>query len=215
MFTGNALALATAAVSVGALHAVAPDHWVPFAAIARAQGWSRRRTAFVTLACGSGHVGVSALLGFLALLFGRALVEVYGKKLEAAAGVLLVGFGLAYAVWGLRRAAGRVHGHAHAHYDHVHDAPRATALSLFALATLDPCVAVMPILLAAAPLGTPAAIGIVLAYEAATLATMLAFVLAAAGAADHVHAPRLARYSDALAGALIAGTGLVVAGLGI
>ena len=88
-------------------------------------------------------------------------------------------------------------------------------LALFLLATFDPCVAVVPILLAAAPLGTAAAVGIVLSYEAATLATMLALVLAALRGAARVHAPLLARWSDAAAGALIAVTGLVVSGLGI
>jgi nickel/cobalt transporter (NicO) family protein len=216
MLSGSALALAMAAVSVGALHSLAPDHWVPFAAIARSQRWTRRRTAGVTLACGAGHVSVSALLGVLALLFGRALVESYGKRLESLGGVLLIGFGLAYAVWGLRKVAGaRWHGHAHAHYDHIHDPKRATALALFLLATFDPCVAVVPILLAAAPLGTAATVAIVLAYEAATLATMVTLVLGALRGTAHVHAPLLARWSDAAAGALIAVTGLVVAGLGL
>jgi len=208
MLSTNALALATAAVSVGALHALAPDHWVPFAAIARAQRWTAKRTALVTLVCGTGHVSVSALLGLAALLVGRALVEVYGQRLEAIAGLLLIGFGLAYAVWGLRRRA-------HAHLHEAEHGRRMTVGALFLLATLDPCVAVMPILLAAAPLGTAPALAIVLAYEAATLATMLFLVLGAARGAAHVHAPSLARWSDTLAGSLIAVTGLVVAALGV
>ena len=114
--------LAAAAVAVGSLHTLAPDHWVPFAALARAQRWSAARTARVTVACGFGHVTVSALLGLLGLFLGHEMMQAFGRRMEAAAGILLVGFGLAYGVWGLRRAAGkRLHGHAHAHYDHVHD----------------------------------------------------------------------------------------------
>jgi nickel/cobalt exporter len=62
--------LAVAAVTVGSLHTLAPDHWVPFAALARARGWSAGRTARITFACGFGHVTVSALLGLLGLAFG-------------------------------------------------------------------------------------------------------------------------------------------------
>ena len=40
-------ALALAAASVGALHSVAPDHWVPFAALARARGWSAWKTCLL------------------------------------------------------------------------------------------------------------------------------------------------------------------------
>ena len=216
MTSGLFLTLALAAVSIGALHTLAPDHWVPFAALARARGWSAARTARITLACGFGHVTVSALLGLLGLLFGRAIFERAGQRMEAVAGVLLVGFGLAYGAWGLRRAAGRkVHGHAHAHYDHVHDASRTTAWSLFLLFSADPCVAVIPLLFAAAPLGTAPTVGIVLLYEAATIGTMIALVLPARAGFERLAFPWLDHWGDAVAGCVIAATGLAVIALGI
>jgi len=50
--TSDALfwALAGTAAVVGALHSVAPDHWVPFMAVERARGWSAARTAGVAVA---------------------------------------------------------------------------------------------------------------------------------------------------------------------
>jgi hypothetical protein len=213
---GLFLALAGAAVSVGALHTLAPDHWLPFAALARAQGWSLARTARITFLCGFGHVTVSAVLGLLGLVFGRAVFEAAGAKMEAVAGILLVGFGLAYGAWGMRRTAGRrVHGHTHAHYDHVHDPSKTTALSLFLLFSADPCVAVIPLLFAAAPLGAAPTAGIVLLYEAATIATMIALVLPARAGASRLRFPWLDHWGDAVAGGLIAATGVVVMALGI
>jgi hypothetical protein len=208
--------LAGGAAGIGALHTLAPDHWVPFAALARAQRWSASKTARITFLCGFGHVTVSALLGLLGLLFGRAVFERAGARMEAVAGVLLVGFGLAYAAWGMRRAAGRrVHGHAHAHYDHVHDASKTTAWSLFLLFSADPCVAVIPLLFAAAPLGTARTVGIVLLYEAATIATMIVLVLPARAGFARLRFPWLDHWGDAVAGGLIVATGLVVMALGI
>ena len=216
MANGLFLTLAGAAVSIGALHTLAPDHWVPFAALARAQNWSAGRTARVTFLCGFGHVTVSALLGLFGLLFGRAIFEKAGARMEAVAGVLLVGFGLAYGLWGMRRAAGRrVHGHAHARYDHVHDASRTTAWSLFVLFSADPCVAVIPLLFAAAPLGTVPTAGIVLLYEAATIGTMIALVLPARAGFASLRLPWLDHWGDAVAGGVIAATGLAVMALGI
>jgi hypothetical protein len=213
---GLFLTLAGAAVSVGALHTLAPDHWVPFAAISRTQKWSAGRTARITILCGFGHVTVSALLGVLGLLFGRAIFERAGARMEAVAGILLVGFGLAYGIRGARRAAGtRVHGHAHPHYDHVHDAARTTAWSLFVLFSVDPCVAVIPLLFAAAPLGTAPTVGIVLLYEAATLGTMIVLVLPARAGYERLHVPWLDHWGDAVAGGIIASTGVVVMALGI
>ena len=213
---GLFLTLAGAAVSVGALHTLAPDHWVPFAALARARSWSAAKTARITFLCGFGHVTVSALLGLLGLLFGRAIFERAGARMEAVAGILLVGFGLAYGAWGLRRAAGRkVHGHAHAHYDHVHDPSRTTAWSLFVLFSADPCVAVIPVLFAAAPLGTAPTVGIVLLYEAATIGTMIVLVLPARAGFKRLAFPWLDHWGDAVAGGLVAATGVLVMSLGM
>jgi hypothetical protein len=209
-------ALAATAAAVGALHSIAPDHWVPFTAVARARGWSPARTARVTLLCGFGHVSVSVVLGLLALALGREVLEAFGARLESVAGILLIGFGLVYGLWGLRRAAGeRLHGHSHSHFDHVHDPSRATVLGMFLLFSADPCVRLIPIILAAAPLGPPGLVAIIVVYEVATLGAMVALVLVSrAGVVRALQAPWLDRYGDALAGATIVATGIAVATLG-
>jgi nickel/cobalt exporter len=207
--------LALAAVTIGSLHTLAPDHWVPFAALARAQGWSRGRTARITALCGFGHVTVSVLLGVLALVFGIEMLRLVGERMEAVAGLLLIAFGLVYAVYGLRRAAGtHLHGHHHAHYDHVHEPRSMTPWALFLLFSADPCVAVIPILFAAAPLGTLHAAVVVGAYEIATIGTMVALVLPAAAAAKRVTGHWVEHYGDAAAGVVIASVGIFVAAMG-
>jgi putative Mn2+ efflux pump MntP len=207
--------LAVAAITLGSLHTIAPDHWVPFAALARAQGWSRAKTARITAICGFGHVTVSALLGLLALFFGLEMLRLVGQRMESIAGLLLILFGLVYAVYGLRRAAGaHVHGHHHAHYDHVHEPHKMTPWALFLLFSADPCVAVIPILLAAAPLGALRATVVVTAYELATIGTMVALVLPAAAAAKKVTGQWVEHYGDAAAGGVIAAVGLLVTAMG-
>lgn len=208
-------ALVAAAVTVGSLHSLAPDHWVPIAAVSRAQRWSSVRTTRVALACGLGHVTVSVALGLLALLFGAQLFIGVGERMESAAGLLLVGFGVAYLVWGLRGPlAHRLHGHVHEHYDHVHDASRVSAWSLFLIYCADPCVAVIPILFAAAPLGVGEIVAITLAYEVATVLTMVVLVGLAHRGARVFQGRWIERYGDGAAGGLIIATGLLVISLG-
>ncbi|HET8647733.1 MAG TPA: hypothetical protein VFO85_19700 [Vicinamibacteria bacterium] len=210
MNDGLVVTLALTAASVGALHSLAPDHWVPFAAVARARGWSAARTARLTFLCGFGHVTVSVLLGLLALALGREVLEALGRRLEALAGILLIGFGVLYALWGLRRVAGEhLHGHAHAHYDHVHDPSHVTAWGLFLLFSADPCVAVIPILLAAAPLGALQTASVVVVYELATIGAMLALVLPARAGVSVFRSRWLDHWGDAVAGAMIAGAGVL------
>jgi nickel/cobalt transporter (NicO) family protein len=215
--------LALAAMGVGSLHTLAPDHWVPFAALARARGWSRGRTARITAACGFGHVTVSALLGVLALFFGLEMLRLVGERMEAIAGLLLIGFGLAYGLVGLRRAVrSHAHGHHHhhfhlgggAHAHHAHDTDSLTPWTLFLLFSADPCVAVIPILFAAAPLGAWQTAFVVGAYELATIATMVVLVLPAREAARRFRGPWTVRFGDATAGAVIASVGVLVAVLG-
>jgi nickel/cobalt transporter (NicO) family protein len=227
-------ALMFTALTVGGLHALAPDHWVPFAALARARGWTPGQTARLIALCGTGHVGVSVALGLLALVFGVSLLDAFGRRLESISGVLLIGFGLVYGLWGLRRAVhARLHGEGHHHHRHAggfhvhvdgatygipahdHDrdehASRMTAWSLFTLFSVDPCVAVIPLLLASAPLGAARTIAIILAYEAAMLATMMALALPARAAVNAVRGPRwIVSFADAAAGAAIVAVGIVV-----
>lgn len=136
--------------------------------------------------------------------------------MSAVAPLLLIAFGAAYGLWGLRRALGkRLHGHAHVHYDHVHEPSAMSARTLFLLFSADPCVAVVPLMFAAAPLGVARTLAVVLFYEVATLATMLLFVLPASAGARMLRAQWLDRYGDAAAGGVIAAVGLTVTVLGI
>ena len=218
-------ALVAAAISIGSIHTLAPDHWVPFAALGRAQRWSARRTALITAACGLGHVTGSVALGLLSVFLGVELLQRFGQRLESASGLLLIGFGVAYAVWGLRRSArahrhARGHHHGHPHTDgHSHGlghgpsslSPRA----LFLLFSADPCVAVIPLMFASAPLGWPTTLSVIVAYEVATIGTMVALVLPARAAATVARGAWMDRHGDALAGAVVALVGMAVLGLGI
>jgi nickel/cobalt transporter (NicO) family protein len=228
MFEGLTAVLASAAIAVGSLHSLAPDHWVPFVALARARRWPPARVAVTTALCGLGHVTASVMLGLLGLVFGLEMLQLLGRRMESLASVLLVAFGLAYALWGLHRALSRrladvhhhggiAHHHPHAHglgHDHRDEvdarAGSMTAWTLFVLFSADPCIAVIPILFAAAPLGAARTAVVVGAYEAATIATMVGLVLAAGTAAARLDGRWLNRYGDVAAGSIIAAVGVAV-----
>jgi hypothetical protein len=214
-------ALVLAAISIGSIHTLAPDHWVPFAALARAQRWSAWRTALITTACGLGHVTGSVALGLLSVFLGVELLQHFGERLESASGLLLIGFGVAYAVWGLRRSArahrharGHHHGHSH-HHGLGHSPSSLSPWALFLVFSADPCVAVIPLIFAAMPLGWPTTLSVIGAYEVATIGTMVALVLPTRAAATVAGGAWMDRHGDALAGAVVALVGMAVLGLGI
>jgi nickel/cobalt exporter len=209
------------AATVGALHTMAPDHWMPFAALGRARGWSAVRTARTTILCGFGHVTVSALLGIVSVFIGLGAVKLIGGHLETFATWMLMVFGVTYMIWGLRRSFRRDplgvahahdHHHAHGHHDHDHGL---TEWSLFLLFSADPCVAVIPMIVAAAGEGWSTVIAVVIAYELATIATMVILATAARAGAGVFRAPWLDRFGHAAAGALIAAVGVAMAVTGL
>lgn len=213
--------LVLAAATIGSLHTMAPDHWMPFAALARARGWRPVRAARTTILCGFGHVTVSAALGIAALFVGLGAIRVIGAHLESAANYLLMAFGTAYMIWGLRRSFRRDplsalhphdHHHTHGHHDHDHGL---TEWSLFLLFSADPCVAVIPMIIAAAGAGWAAVGAVVVAYEVATLATMVVLVTSAHAGAHALRAAWIDRYGDVAAGALIVVVGASMAVLGV
>jgi sulfite exporter TauE/SafE len=120
--------LAGTAASLGLVHTViGPDHYLPFIVISRARNWTLRKTLFVSFLAGLGHILSSVVLGFVGIALGIAVARLEG--VESARGEiaawLLIGFGLAYFLWGMRRAwKGKPHTHAHLHgHEAAHEHP--------------------------------------------------------------------------------------------
>jgi hypothetical protein len=200
--SATSVTLILAAASVGALHTAAPDHWMPFGALARVRGWNLSRTARTAIICGFGHVTVTAILGIAALFLGITIIESLGSRLADQAIYLLMAFGAVYMVWGL--------------WGHKHHQPRAfTEGSLFLLFCSDPCVALIPMIMASATEGWGTVVLVIVAYERASITTMVLFVSLAFAGANAVRGQWIEHYGHAAAGALILSTAAIVALLGI
>ncbi len=238
--TGELIALATTAAAVGIVHALlGPDHYLPLIVLSKSRRWNTRRTSAVTLACGAGHIAGSVVLGGLALALGWRLQEaIWWETMRGQlAGWLLLGFGLAYSAWGLRRALrGRPHSHWHEHVDgtfhchghahaddhaHLHEAPAgaggrsllagASAWSLFVVFVLGPCEPLVPMLMVPAATGSLlGAVFVALVFAAATLATMMALVLAGRRGLTRFSWVGAERWAHAAAGLVVVACGVAI-----
>ncbi len=227
--------LVSAAVGIGLLHTlIGADHYVPFVVLGRARGWSLRRVLGVTAICGLGHVLASVLLGGLGLGLGAAVGEI--EALDAHRGSLaawlLIGFGLAYAAWGVRRGLrARRHEHVHAHGDgtvhrhehghrnehaHAHGSPATvTFWSLFVIFVLGPCEPLVPLLMAPAALhGWVEATLVASVFGVVTIGAMVGMAALGWSGLGLLSAPRLERWSHGLAGGAIVLSGLAIQALG-
>ena len=226
----TAILLFLSSCSTAIIHALIPDHWLPFALMARAQGWSARRTVGMVGLTGAIHVTVSLVLGvgIIALGVGQArrMADHLGASLGAVGGGLLLVFGLVYGVLAHRREA-RAHaghldapepgGHDHAPSIHAHGHllsrwSRGTLSggALVAIIGISPCVLMQPILFAAAAESLAAALASAAGFAACTVGTMIAVTWAAMHGMRRLDLHFFTRYGDLVSGLLIAAIGLFV-----
>jgi sulfite exporter TauE/SafE len=229
LLVGSAAAIAFVHTLLG------PDHYLPFVAMAKARGWSLRQTLRITVWCGLGHLLGSIGLGLVGIFFGAQLARL--EWVEAVRGEtaawLLVGFGLAYTVWGLRRAwrkrphthwhlhEGRAHSHAHSHeaaHAHVHDTAgrRITPWVIFIIFVLGPCEPLIPLLMY--PAATHSVAGVLWVtgvFGLVTVLTMLTAVWVSVRGLSHFRLGRLQRFDHALAGFAVLSCGMAMVFLGL
>jgi nickel/cobalt exporter len=223
--------LLVTAAGIGFLHTVAgPDHYVPFVAMSRAGRWSLPKTLVITVACGIGHVLSSVVLGLIGIAAGLAVARLtwFEGVRGSVAGWLLLGFGLAYMVWGIHRAVrnrphthwhthadGIAHHHSHVHSDahaHVHpDQAKARSLTpwiLFTIFVFGPCEPLIPLVMYPAARQSWWGVALVtLIFGVITIGTMTAIVLTSSLGLARISLTRLERYTHALAGLAIAACG--------
>jgi nickel/cobalt transporter (NicO) family protein len=229
----NDTVLTTIAITgfgVAFFHAAIPTHWLPFVLAARAQHWSPAKTIGITALAGSGHVLVTAALGFLIALFGITLSERVGHwfpRIAGAALLLLGGFYL------YRQLTGKGHahhhlfcGHAHTHsgeleHEHDHAAPpiserpaapsdRIAITSLLTLLTFSPCEAFLPIYASGVRYGWTGFAVLTAILSIGTVAGMVLFTWLTLAGVQKVKLGLLEKYESGLIGALLCTVGLLI-----
>lgn len=227
-------ALLSLAAFTGVVHTLmGPDHYVPFVAMARARDWTLSKTLAITLACGVGHVLGSLLLGAIGIAIGAAVggLDAFEAFRSQIAAWLMLGFGIAYTAWGVRRAIrnkphshlhvhgdGVVHSHTHTHtgeHAHVHPSEAGrrsiTPWVLFTIFVFGACETLIPQLMYPAAQGSWFTVAlVVMVFGACTLGTMTAAVAVSYLGLSRLSLPPLERYAHATAGLAVTACGVAL-----
>jgi nickel/cobalt exporter len=233
------LVLAGTAATIGFVHTLlGPDHYLPFIVIGRARQWPLPKTLFISFLCGLGHVLSSVVIGFVGIALGVAIFRIEGVESfrGSLAAWLLIGFGLAYFIWGLHRAVKKKpHKHLHFHvddveHDHSHTHQEAshahlhsektkhplTPWILFTIFVFGPCEPLIPLLMyPAARHNIGGVVFVTLAFGVTTISTMLVIIAAASYGVGFIKLGFLEKYVHAIAGAMILISGISVQFLGL
>jgi ABC-type nickel/cobalt efflux system permease component RcnA len=232
-------ALVATAAATGLLHTLIPDHWLPFVLIGKARGWTAATVGAVSALSAVIHTLFSLVLGLLAVGVGLKAVSAAGESLERASAVLLCALGLGYAGWAWRKGrhfhpGGRLlHGrgfapaceggegdanpeHLHYHADDgmIRGGHAWGAVALALVIGLNPCVLMLPVLLASVPRGVGMVALTSLAYALPTILLMVGLSVLGVRTAWRVRLPWLARRAETASGLVVAGLGLLYAIVG-
>lgn len=236
--TNELYILLVTAASIGFLHTIlGPDHYIPFIVMSKAGKWSKRKTVWVTILSGVGHVLSSIVLGIIGVGAGIALnsLEAIESTRGEIAAWMLMSFGFVYLVYGIKQAIknkkhthwhthadGVVHTHEHKHkneHAHVHEKDEAAKMTpwvLFTIFVFGPCEALIPILMfPAAEVSISGMILVTSVFGITTIATMLSVVLVSIYGISFIRLNRFEKYSHALAGGIILMSGVAVQFLGL
>lgn len=220
----NETILTTIAITgfgVAFFHAAIPTHWLPFVLAARVQRWSNAKTLAITALAGTGHVLVTATLGFLVTWCGVTLSDSIGSWFPRLAGGLLLLFGLYYISRQLRGQ-----GHVHFAYPHEHlhegahshnkaDVPHRTSdrlaiTSLLALLTLSPCEAFIPIYVSGIRHGWSGFGLLTIILSTGTVAGMVIFTGLTLAGTKKLQLGILEKYESGLMGVLLSAVGILI-----
>jgi len=230
--------LSYTAISLGFLHTLlGPDHYLPFIAMAQVGKWSKKKTIWVTIIAGIGHVLGTIILGVIGVAIGTALniLEIIESYRGVFAGWLLVSFGMVYLVWAINRLIrkkkhthlhthpdGVIHSHTHNHsleHSHVHKSKNGSNLTpwiLFVIFVFGPCETLIPLLIyPAANIGISGILIVVSLFAFATIVTMLAVVLISLQGFSFLSLNKFEKYNHIIAGVILtfSGLGIIVLGL--
>ena len=214
------------AITIALIHTlIGPDHYIPFIALSKANNLPVRKTIYMVLVCGVGHVLGSVILG----LFGIALSAGVSSLVNIEdfrgtfATYMLIAFGLIYTIYGIRRA---MKNKAHTHispdgqtltHSHENNEKKSGVFwGLFIFFVLGPCEPLIPLLMyPAASMDVLTLIMVTISFSVCTIAMMLLMTLLGIKGFQLLKINRLERYTHALAGSAILLCGISVLALPI
>jgi len=170
----STLVLTVSAASLAVLHTLIPDHELPLAMIGRAQNWTIRKMAGITVIAGLIHISVSMAIGVIALAVSTVLAQQVALTAHRISGILLIAFGLIYSILGWRGEHGHGHSHEHPH-NHLpseseielgskREPTASRGAWLVAIVGIAPCFTLIPVLIDAMWFGTATVLWVMFVY---------------------------------------------------
>lgn len=198
----TAISLIGATFFISLTHASMPNHWMPFALIGKGQNWGLTKTIFITAIAGLGHSVITTTLGFIIAILGFHITKYAETIAEPLAGGILIVLGITFVIIGrLRRGT---HDHNHSKFT-----DKTIIISLFAMLSSSPCVAALPIFLAAGTLNWSTFVLLSITLSATTVSGMLVLTTLAYTGVKRINLCGVEDYEKEIIGGILTLVGIL------
>ena len=204
MFAHQAWLLIGAVLTVGVLHTLVPDHWVPITVMSRQQRWSTRQTALAAFGAGLGHTISTLAIGVVIWVAGVAIATRFGHYVSLASSLALIVFGGWVAVGALREVVS----HTHHRHDQAPVERPSSRMALMLILGSSPMVEGIPAFLAASRSGLLLVGVMSVVFAFSTIVTYVALCVYSARTLGRMSFGPLERYGEVLSGTIVAVIGL-------
>ncbi len=198
----TALSLIGATFIIALTHAVMPNHWMPFALIGKGQNWSLSKTIFITAIAGLGHSVVTCILGSIIAFLGFHITKYAETVAEPLAASILIILGITFIIIG--RLKPNPHDHNHSKFS-----DKTIVISLFMMLSCSPCIAVLPIFLAASTFSWKMLLLLSIILSATTVSSMLVLTTIAYTGVKKINLCMIEHYEREIIGGILSIIGII------
>lgn len=196
------ISLIGATFLIALAHAVMPTHWMPFALIGKEQKWSLPKTILITAIAGFGHSITTSILGSVIALLGFEITKYVEAFAEPLSGSILIILGITFIL------VGRLRPHVHSH-SHITFSDKAIFISLFMMLSFSPCVAMLPIFLAASTFSWSMLLLLCIILSATTVSVMLVLTILAYSGVKKIIFSKIECYEKEIIGGILSVIGII------
>lgn len=196
------ISLIGATFFIALTHAIMPNHWMPFALIGKGQKWSLTKTIFITAFAGLGHSLTTTLLGFIIAILGFHITKYAESVAEPLAGFILIVLGITFIIVG--RLKHGTHNHNHSKFS-----DKTLAISLFAMLSFSPCVAALPLFLAASTFSWSKLVLLSIILSVTTVSGMLVLTILAYTGVKKINLCSIEDYEKEIIGGILTLIGII------
>jgi putative Mn2+ efflux pump MntP len=202
--------LLVGAALVGVLHMSAPDHWVTLCILGRKSGWNSKKLLTISLVTATGHVVLSASLGFGIAVAGLLISRLISSYISYIVGIIMLAVGLFI---GIRALVSKKKEEITPGEKLLEKEKRGiNKIGYFAVlgAALSPDLSITPIFLASVAVGLLFAFYLLIIFVVTSILSQLILVQVGSKglAKTFEHVPE--KYNDSIVGFIIAAVGIYI-----